>query len=126
MPGSPPPKAWLSPEVVDQVIVLGREAAPLEACGLILPNLRVVGLPNNSPLDKASSFAIRGSDLVDAIESYVEEAEIEPSLLTRAHFIIWHTHPSGLVGPSRGDMRERLPDFQYAVVTLPGGVVTHF
>jgi proteasome lid subunit RPN8/RPN11 len=31
---------------------------------------------------------------------------------------LWHSHPSGQVGPSRGDMRERAEGLRYMVVTV--------
>ena len=122
----PSPSAWCSPEVLDQILALGRDAAPDEACGIITPDLRVVSLPNVTPTDSESSYAISGEDLVESIEAYVDRSGVEPQSLTRAQFIIWHTHPSGLVGPSRKDMETRLPDFQYVVVALPNGEAAQF
>jgi proteasome lid subunit RPN8/RPN11 len=31
---------------------------------------------------------------------------------------IWHSHPSGLVGPSRADMQKRIEGVAYLVVTI--------
>lgn len=121
-----PPSAWLSPEVLDQILALGQAAAPDEACGIITPDLRVVSLPNATPTDSESSYAIVGEDLVEAIDDYVDRSGVEPQSLTRAQFIIWHTHPSGQIGPSRGDLDNRLPDFQYVVVALPNGEAARF
>lgn len=117
---------WLSPEVLDQVLALGRESAPEEACGIITPDLRVVSLPNTTTTDSVSSYAVQGEDLVEAISAYVDRSGVDLESLTRAHFIIWHTHPSGQVGPSKGDLENRLPDFQYVVVTMPNGEATRF
>jgi proteasome lid subunit RPN8/RPN11 len=121
-----PPNAWCSPEVLDQILELGRDAAPDEACGIITPDLRVVSLPNATPNDSESSYAINNEDLVEAISEYIERSGVEPQSITRAHFIIWHTHPSGLIGPSHGDMVNRVEGFQYVVVALPNGEASHF
>lgn len=99
--------------------------APTEACGIVTPDLRVTTLPNVAP-NCSSSYAVDEEDLVEAILDFVERTGDDYELLTRAHFIIWHTHPNGQVGPSRGDLEYRLPDFQYLVVTLPGGEGTMF
>jgi proteasome lid subunit RPN8/RPN11 len=32
--------------------------------------------------------------------------------------VIWHTHPSGNVGPSRGDLLHKLGDLSYLVVSI--------
>jgi len=116
---------WVSPEVVDQVLLVGEAAGINEACGVITPDSMVVELPNTSP-SPHNSFVIASGDLVSAIEAYVERTGVDPSSLTRAHFIIWHTHPGGVIGPSKGDLRERLEGFQYVVITLPGGEATQF
>lgn len=116
---------WASPEVVDQVLRLGRDEDPLEACGVVLPDSTVVQLPNRSP-NPGSSYVIDSEDLVNAIEAWVEKAQANPDELTREHFIVWHTHPGGVVGPGPGDMREKLEGFQYLVVSLPNGEAVKF
>lgn len=121
-----PRKAWVSPEVLDQIIALGRAEAPAEACGIVTPDLRVVSLPNCTPTEVTGSYVLGSDDLVGAIEYYVDRSGVEPQSLTRTHFIIWHTHPSGQIGPSKGDLDTRLPDFQYLVVTIPGGEAAQF
>lgn len=40
--------------------------------------------------------------------------------------IVWHTHPSGFVGPSRGDMQNRVEGLKYLVVSLPDGEAVYF
>ena len=121
-----PPKPWVSPEVLDQILQAGQERAPDEACGIITPDLRVVTLPNVTPNGSTSSYAVANDDLIEAIDDYVERSGVQPQSLTRAHFIIWHTHPSGQVGPSHGDMTNREPGFTYCVVALPKGPATIF
>ena len=117
---------WISPEVVDQILSHGRAESPMEACGLILPNLRVVRLPNRHPTSPADSYLIEAEDLINVITEFIDEAGVDPAEVNRSHFVIWHTHPSGHVGPSRGDLDNRLEGFQYVVVTLPNGEATMF
>lgn len=119
-------KAWPSPEIVDQILSLGMEALPAEACGIITPDLQVVELPNCHPTSKEDAFVIDAEDLVDAIAAYIERSGVDPNSLSREHFMVWHTHPSGHVGPSKGDMEHRIEGFQYLVVTLPDGPATVF
>lgn len=118
-------KPWVSPEIVDQVFEYGRAEEPNEACGVITPDSMVTLLPNSSPSPK-NSFVIATKDLVNAMNEYLERSEVHPTILTREHFIIWHTHPGGVVGPGPGDLRERLPGFQYLVVSLPNGEAVQF
>jgi proteasome lid subunit RPN8/RPN11 len=118
-------KPWVSPEIVDQVLEFGRAEEPNEACGVITPDSMVTLLPNSSPSPK-NSFVIATKDLVNAINEYAERSKVDVSALTREHFILWHTHPGGVVGPSAGDLRERLGGFQYLVVSLPWGEAVQF
>ena len=119
------PLPWVSPEVVDQILLAGRAENPNETCGVITPDSMMVRLPNRSS-SPTTSFVIATEDLVNALEAYVARAGVNPEELTREHFIIWHTHPSGAIGPSRRDMEEKLPGFQYLVVSLPNGEAVRF
>lgn len=116
---------WVSPEVVDQILRYGRAEEPNEACGVVTPDSRVIRLPNRAP-SPTNSFVITSEDLVNEIEAYVLRAGVEPSQLTREHFILWHTHPGGVVGPSKGDLRERTSGFQYVVISMPNGEAVQF
>lgn len=117
---------WASPEVVDQILGIGREALPSEACGVITPDLRVVVLPNRHPTSTEDAFVIEAEDLVNAISEYVDRSGVDPASLSRAHFMVWHTHPGGQVGPSKGDYDFKLEGFQNLVVTMPDGPGTVF
>ncbi len=121
----PLPTPWVSPEIVDQVLQYGQAEEPNEACGVVTPDSRVILLPNKSP-SPTNSFVIALEDLVNAMNDYLARCGVEPAILTREHFIIWHTHPGGVVGPGPGDLRERQPGFQYLVVSLPNGEAVQF
>lgn len=124
MPGQRIPEPWASPEVVDQILRIGREQSPAEACGIVTPDLRVVVLPNRHPTSTRDSFVIEAKDLVDSVMAYMERTGVKPHELTRGHFLVWHTHPGGQVGPSQGDLDNRVEGFQNMVVTLPDGPAT--
>lgn len=91
---------------------LEREArlvAPREAVGLLTAQGEVINLRNLSS-DPESNFAISKEDVLSAIRKH----EIDDV----AGLTLWHSHPSGGVGPSRVDMQQRLPYFEHLVVTL--------
>lgn len=114
---------WVSPEIVNQVLQLGITRAPREACGLITPDSMVVELPNSS-LEPYKSYDIKMEDLVNALNKYIERSlngNFGPS-----EVVVWHTHPGGQIGPSKGDMREKTSGFRYLVVSVPGGQAVQF
>jgi len=120
-----PLKAQVTEEVVDQVLQFGWAAEPEEACGVLTPDSWVVRLPNVSPRP-LSSFWIDSEDLVSVFLEYAIRENLSPNLLTKEMFTIWHTHPGGVVGPSKGDILAKLEGFQYLVITLPTGEATIF
>jgi proteasome lid subunit RPN8/RPN11 len=120
-----PEKALITEEIVDQVLQIGLAAEPEEACGVLTPDSWVVRLPNVSPRP-SNSFWIDSEDLVNAIREYAVRDNVSPNLLIREMFTIWHTHPGGVVGPSKGDIRAKLEGFQYLVIALPNGEATIF
>ena len=73
----------------------------------------MIELPNRShrPQDE---YELHGSDVIIALEDWLWE--VEPRV--RDQMIIWHTHPSGNVGPSRGDLDHKLDYLSYLVVSI--------
>lgn len=118
-------KPWASPEIVDRVLTYGRAEEPNEACGIITPDLVVVKLPNSSH-NPTNSYVISTQDLVAALQEYIDRTGSHPADLPMDCFMVWHTHPGGNIGPSRGDMTSKITGFQYLVVTLPEGEATIF
>jgi proteasome lid subunit RPN8/RPN11 len=106
---------------------LGRQRAPVEACGLLLDIPRkkpdgtvsaIVELPNRS-IDGPGTYRIEPSDIQLALENLEEVEDVA----------VWHTHPSGFIGPSKGDMENRPELGIYMVVvalTDKGPVATWF
>lgn len=106
---------------------LGKLRAPNEACGILLdiPKRKadgcvtpVIELPNRS-LDGAGTYRIEPDDIRLALENLEEVEDVA----------VWHTHPSGFVGPSKGDMENRGdPNIYMVVVALTddGPIATWF
>lgn len=96
---------------------LGKLRAPNEACGILLDIPRskadgtvspIIELPNRS-MGGPGSYRIDPDDIRLAME-HLEEVE---------DVAVWHTHPSGFVGPSKGDMQNRGdPNIYMVVVAL--------
>lgn len=107
--------------VIPRIIELGLEQLPLEACGIVVPDLDrpaaewVTRLENRSP-DPTNSYVID----VRTIKQLVSSPEAYSDVL------VWHTHPSGHVGPSKHDWDNRIPGLRYLVVAMPNGEATLF
>lgn len=98
------PISVMTGEAVEGIVEKGIAAYPFEACGVLTPDGRLIELPNKAQ-DPADGYELWLEDF----EPYWEEG-----------VVIWHTHPSGFVGPSKGDMQTRLERVHYLVVTLEG------
>src|SRR4051812_48232420 len=106
---------------------LGRLRAPNEACGLLLdmPWQKPDGsvsfikeLPNRS-MDGEGTYRVDAGDIRMVLDGLEEVEDVA----------VWHTHPSGFVGPSQGDMRNRPdPNIFMVVIALTehGPVATWF
>jgi proteasome lid subunit RPN8/RPN11 len=110
-----------------EIYRLGLTRYPAEACGLLVDVPRrlhtgdlthVIELPNRS-LAANGQYVVLPGDIELALRDYdeIEEAAI------------WHTHPSGYIGPSEGDKAHRpTADVHMVVVALTpeGPVATWF
>lgn len=88
---------------------LAREASPYEAVGIISHDGSVYPLPNRHK-EPQSAFELHKQDLIELIEYHPE--------LVLTELTLWHSHPSGGVGPSRVDMQNKTPIRYHLVVTL--------
>lgn len=112
---------------LNEIYLLGLHRAPAEACGLLTDTPRlladgrrthVIELPNRT-LYTSGQYVIDAADVRLAMEDHEEVGEMA----------VWHTHPSGHVGPSQGDADNRPAlDIQLFVVALTpdGPVATWF
>lgn len=91
-----------------EIARIGTLRAPNEACGILIRGNGVLELPNRSPAPE-SSYVLNSRDVEEVLDSEIRGEDVA----------IWHTHPRGLIGPSEGDMKDRLPDHvQMLVVAL--------
>lgn len=106
---------YLEPSVVEEIAKVGRERAPVEACGILLPTpfkgKRVWEMPNRS-MEGNNTFELHGADIVITLDEWDGDFK---------QVAIWHTHPDGGVGPSRADLQTRLSQVGNLVVTLLDG-----
>src|SRR5688572_5528396 len=107
----PRPTVWVSPEVMKSLLEIARKEAPNEACGVILPEvpLRVIQLKNRSESPQ-DSFQIDAEELANEITKFFGRVLHCPEDFEPRDFMVWHTHPGGLIGPSKGDMEQRKMD----------------
>lgn len=94
---------------------IAHRVAPREAVGLLVgdPLTKVIELPNRS-LSPSDSFMVTGGDIKIALENGgFDIHSLDWSIVT-----LWHTHPSGGVGPSRVDLRNKLPELNHLVVSI--------
>lgn len=102
--------------VIPKIIEIGMLRLPYEACGVVIPDLDqtcdtwVHELANRSE-DPLNSYRIDPQ----TISSLLVDPDVWSDVL------VWHTHPSGYIGPSQGDMKQRDPRLRYLVVSLPRG-----
>lgn len=107
--------------VIPKIIEIGMERLPYEACGVVIPDLDV------PPCEWVRELKNRSSD---PLNSYNIDPETVAAILLNPEVwddvLIWHTHPSGHIGPSEGDMKQRDPRLKYLVVSLPRGEAVRF
>lgn len=102
----------LTESMVAKIEAIGLRRAPAEAVGIILGST-IIELPNRST-QQNNSFSIKPTDIVIALESEgITDVDFE-----NAGLVLWHSHPSGGVGPSRTDMQNKVPHFHHLVVAL--------
>lgn len=110
----------LSPLARDMIAQQVTDKLPEEAVGLLWEQpgvgVGVIALDNISE-DPEHSYAISTAEMIRAFE--VESGrDILSAISEGCSLTLWHSHPSGQVGPSRGDMREKLEGLQYMVVSV--------
>jgi len=111
--------------IVPHILAIGMEENPYEACGVIVPKVE------EAPLSWVKKMLNRADN---PFNSY----KLDPATITQlvedlgsddpawANVIVWHTHPSGSVGPSQGDMEYRVEGLKYLVVSVPRGEAVFF
>lgn len=107
----------LSPAIMGEIIRIGNLRLPNEACGVIIPTpfkgQQVFEMPNRSKLP-AESFVMHSEDITLTIMDWAAD---NPDAVWEK-MVIWHTHPSGGVGPSKNDLDNRIEHCGNLVVSL--------
>lgn len=103
--------------LIQEIYLLGVQHQPNEVCGVILPSpfrgSQVVMIPNESSTP-TEHFLTSGK----AIAAHLHEWLLNASSSDLMNIIFWHTHPRGNIGPSKGDLVNRVFGMYYLVVSL--------
>lgn len=116
----------LTEAILNEIELIGRDRAPSEACGLILPppgerrnrpgrHPQVIELPNRS-LTPRDSYEILGTDTAIELDRWLDDPDVTQEDVDS--MVVWHTHPSGGIGPSKTDIRQRPDAVAMIVVSL--------
>lgn len=126
MPDLVTPKIYIPMDImIPHLLAIGLEERPHEACGLIIPNLGeapldwVVKMINRAD-NPFNSYRLDPKTIAGLEEDLGREKRVWEDV------IVWHTHPSGMSGPSRGDLEHRVEGLKYLVVAIPSGEATFF
>lgn len=120
----------IQPSDIDQIVQWGIAAGGVEICGILLTRFdggpRLKNIPNGSDEPSDMTF-MTIDDIMEALLELVGDPDSYPGDLTR-ELVVWHTHPGGMVGPSRLDMeyRRKLGSTRCLVVTIPSGKAVQF
>lgn len=108
---------YLPDDALSEIAVLGRRAKPKETCGVLLPSpwkgRWVVEIENTSSTPH-DSFEFTTKELREALAEWFDEAKGQNPF----DLVLWHTHPSGGVGPSRVDVQAKIKGVTHLVVAL--------
>jgi proteasome lid subunit RPN8/RPN11 len=109
------------PEVVEKILMITQHNPLIEHCGVYTDMGEVICLRNISEKPE-SSYVLDPDEVVELFESR-DDFQIDD---LGEKVGVWHTHPSGLVGPSREDLRTKIDGLNYLVVTIPTGEAVVF
>lgn len=105
--------------VITHIGDLGRLRAPIEAAGFVFPGDRLIELANRSHTP-TTNFEFEPEDVMLAIQA----AQLDLTDEDWEDAVFWHTHPGGMIGPSKVDLDNRLGPITHLVVTLtPEGYI---
>lgn len=93
----------------------------VECCGIYTTAGEVIALRNMSE-SPHNSYILDSEEVVELFESRddLHVGDIGTNVG------VWHTHPDGLIGPSREDMKLKIEGLNYLVVTIPTGEAVVF
>lgn len=111
--------------IVPHILALGIEENPYEACGVVIPESTTAPISwVRKMLNRAdnpfNSYRLDPDTIAQLEKDYASDNPVWDNV------IVWHTHPSGHVGPSREDMLYRVEGLKYLVVSVPNGEAVFF
>ena len=107
--------------IVPQILEIGLRRAPLEACGIVVPDFDAPADEWVKELHNRSSDPLTSYEIDTAtIKQLVDDPEAWSDVL------VWHTHPKGGIGPSHRDVLTKVSGLRYLVVALPRGEAVLF
>lgn len=109
--------------MVSEMGMIGKMRLPNEACGILLPyavgGRQVLEVPNRATMPH-DSFTMMGEDIALTLEMLFEHTPMSDRDVEKllGELVYWHTHPRGNVGPSKGDLQNKLPGSRNIVVAI--------
>ena len=118
----------LTPDMLVEIGRIGELRKPNEACGVLLPipmRNRVVWEVPNRAEDGTDKFEMHSDDVVIMLEEWAAD---NAQYAVWENIVLWHTHPSGSIGPSKADLENKIEKCGNLVVSLTdsGPVATWF
>lgn len=114
------PNRFIPELALDQIAEFAK--LPIETGGFLFPeptkfNSWIYALVNISSTPE-NSMRFDREEFIRVGGEYLSDTPYEWE-----HLTIWHTHPGGNIGPSRTDMKNRIPEMGNLVVTFNNGEV---
>lgn len=96
-----------------RIVEIGLQRAPNEACGIFT----VAGLHELTNVwpEPTDGYMIDLTELATKLQFEFGQS------CGWDDFVVWHTHPSGHIGPSSRDLENKIDGLNYFVVALPNG-----
>lgn len=117
----------MTQDLIQEIVLRGLANLPNEACGVAIefPSDYLVFELENESLEPENSTVLATTQIIATVPDDILTS-ISPEQM-----IIWHTHPSGGVGPSKLDMLNRAKDgvgakVRYLTVALPHGEASYY
>lgn len=105
------------PEVVEKILGLTQGDPSVEHCGIYTDAGEVIELRNVSE-EPHNSYRLDEDEVVELFNHRDD--------LHLTNMGVWHTHPDGMIGPSREDLQMKIEKLNYLVVTIPTGETAVF
>jgi len=112
------------PVALEAIRSITRRSGLKEAVGLLYRppgEAEIVVALDNLSDEPQSSYAISTASITEALKLCAGD---DWTSVSEQDLVVWHSHPSGLKGPSLRDMRTKIPGLRYAVVVMDADDLT--